>query len=100
MLGKLLKYEFKGLLTPVIIMLCVLFGTTALALITFFSINPTLESTVNGVSVIANDEELVITINLEKILIHNLSMKKLVCWICLFLAVAFVIFAPRFRGIL
>ena len=51
MLGKLLKYEFKGLLTPVIIMLCVLFGTTALALITFFSINPTLESTVNGVSV-------------------------------------------------
>lgn len=51
MLGKLLKYEFKGLLTPVIIMLCVLFGTTTLALITFFSINPELESTVNGVSV-------------------------------------------------
>ncbi|GFI23721.1 hypothetical protein IMSAGC011_02511 [Lachnospiraceae bacterium] len=53
MLGKLLKYEWKGLRFPFLIMLIVLAGTTALTCGVIFTINPKFDETIVGYSVMA-----------------------------------------------
>ena len=53
MLGKLLKYEWKGLCSPFLIMLIVLGGTTALTCGVILTINPKYDETVTGFSVMA-----------------------------------------------
>lgn len=53
MLGKLLKYEWRGLRLPFLIMLVVLAGTTTLTCGVIFTINPKFDETIVGYSVIA-----------------------------------------------
>ncbi len=53
MLGKLLKYEWKGLQLPFLIMLVVLAGTTILTCGVILTINPKFDETIVGYSVIA-----------------------------------------------
>ncbi len=53
MLGKLLKYEWRGLRLPFLIMLIVLAGTTALTCGVILTINPKFDETIVGYSVIA-----------------------------------------------
>lgn len=50
MLGKLLKYEWKGFRFPLLIMLIVLAGTTALACVVILSINPRYDEAFRGFS--------------------------------------------------
>lgn len=52
MLGKLLKYEFKGLITPMLIMLAILLGTTVIAASTICSITPDLNESMEGIAII------------------------------------------------
>ena len=53
MLGKLLKYEWKGLCSPLLIMLAVLGGTTALTCGVILTINPKYDETITWYSVMA-----------------------------------------------
>ena len=53
MLGKLLKYEWKGLCSPLLIMLVVLGGTTALTCCVILTINPKYDETLAWYSVMA-----------------------------------------------
>lgn len=53
MLGKLLKYEWKGYRFPLLIMLIVLAGTTALTCGVILTINPKFDETITGYSVMA-----------------------------------------------
>lgn len=53
MLGKLLKYEWKGFRGPLLIMLIVLASTTALTCSVILTINPKLDDTLTGYSVMA-----------------------------------------------
>lgn len=53
MLGKLLKYEWKGLWSPFLIMLIVLGGTTALTCGVILTINPKYDEVVTGFSMLA-----------------------------------------------
>ncbi len=53
MLGKLLKYEWKGLCSPLLIMLVVLGGTTALTCGVILTINPKYDETIAWYSVMA-----------------------------------------------
>lgn len=53
MLGKLLKYEWKGLWAPFLIMLIVLGGTTALTCGVILTINPKYDEVVTGFSMLA-----------------------------------------------
>ena len=48
MLGKLLKYEWRGLRLPFLIMLVVLAGTTTLTCGVIFTINPKFDETIVG----------------------------------------------------
>lgn len=50
MLGKLFKYEWKGFRFPLLIMLIVLTGTTALACVVILSINPRYDEAFRGFS--------------------------------------------------
>lgn len=53
MLGKLLKYEWKGLCSPLLVMLAVLGGTTALTCGVILTINPKLDETLAWYSGVA-----------------------------------------------
>lgn len=53
MLGKLLKYEWRGLRLPFLIMLIVLAGTTTLTCGVILTINPKFDETIVGYSLIA-----------------------------------------------
>lgn len=53
MLGKLLKYEWKGLCSPLLIMFAVLAGTTALTCGVIFTINPEYDEAIFGFSLVA-----------------------------------------------
>lgn len=53
MLGKLLKYEWKGLQLPFLIMLVVLAGTTTLTCGVILTINPKFDETIVGYSLMA-----------------------------------------------
>lgn len=53
MLGKLLKYEWKGLCSPLLIMLVVLGGTTALTSGVILTINPQYDETITWYSMMA-----------------------------------------------
>lgn len=53
MLGKLLKYEWKGLCSPLLIMLIVLGGTTALTCGVILTINPKYDETIAWYSMMA-----------------------------------------------
>lgn len=53
MLGKLLKYEWKGLYSPLLIMLAVLGGTTALTCSVILTINPKYDETIAWYSIMA-----------------------------------------------
>ena len=48
MLGKLMKYEWRGLRLPLLIMLGILGGTTLLACIIIFTINPKMDDVTAG----------------------------------------------------
>lgn len=51
MLGKLMKYEWKGLKKPLLILCAILAGTTILACILLLTINPEYDSVANGFSI-------------------------------------------------
>lgn len=53
MLGKLLKYEWRGLRLPFLIMLVVLAATTTLTCGVIFTINPKFDETIVGYSLMA-----------------------------------------------
>lgn len=53
MLGKLMKYEWRGLRLPLLIMLGILGGTTLLTCILIFTINPRFDSVASGLSVMS-----------------------------------------------
>lgn len=53
MLGKLIKYEWKGYRLPIIIMLIILAGTTALTCGVILTINPRYDEVLTGYSVMA-----------------------------------------------
>ena len=50
MLGKLMKYEWRGLRFPLLIMLGILGGTTLLTCLVIFTINPKFDSVATGLS--------------------------------------------------
>ena len=50
MLGKLMKYEWRGLRLPLLIMLGILAGTTLLTCLIIFTINPKYDSVATGLS--------------------------------------------------
>ena len=53
MLGKLMKYEWRGLRLPLLIMLGILGGTTLLACIIIFTINPKMDDVTAGLTVMS-----------------------------------------------
>lgn len=53
MLGKLMKYEWRGLRLPLTIMLAILGGTTLLTCIIIFTINPKLDNVAAGFSMMS-----------------------------------------------
>lgn len=53
MLGKLMKYEWRGLRLPLTIMLSVLGGSTLLTCIVIFTINPKLDNVASGLSIMS-----------------------------------------------
>lgn len=53
MLGKLMKYEWRGLRFPLLIMLGILGIATLLTCILIFTINPKYDSVASGLSVLS-----------------------------------------------
>ena len=52
MLGKLMKYEWKGLSRPLLILLAVLMGTTLISSLMIISINPDFDEVTENLSLL------------------------------------------------